>query len=198
MSCGRYMLPLLILPSCRHRVSRSALWYCTHFICVARSSLQAHQVYAREMETCSACRRADDGTGLRKPRVRTAEQIQLFGESDVSAMFPNRLMGVGDPLLLCKRTGCMLKLFGQRENRKRKSHAAGPRERRSCTQVPEPVGHLQRRPYDRYCTSPAAVDALVAEVHITGLVLDMCGGRTDAVALRLGVTCSVVTNDLRR
>ncbi|CAN0123014.1 unnamed protein product, partial [Pylaiella littoralis] len=54
-----------------------------------------------------------------------------------------------------------------------------------------------RRPYDRYCTSPAAVDALVAEVSIEGLVLDMCGGRTDAVAVRLGETCTVVTNDVR-
>ncbi|CAM9119159.1 unnamed protein product, partial [Hapterophycus canaliculatus] len=50
---------------------------------------------------------------------------------------------------------------------------------------------------DRYCTSPAAVDALLAEVCVEGLVLDMCGGREDAVALRLGPTCTVVTNDVR-
>ncbi|CAM9160432.1 unnamed protein product [Hapterophycus canaliculatus] len=106
-------------------------------------------------------------------------------------------MGVGDPLVLCKRAGCMLRLLEQRENRERKSDASVPRKRRSSTQVPEPVRHLQRRPYDRYCTSPAAVDALVAEVSIDGLVLDMCGGRTYAVALRLGETCTVVTNDVR-
>lgn len=150
------------------------------------------------METCSACRRADDGTGLRKPRQRRAEQIHEFGgESDVSVMFPNRLMGVGDPLVLCKRRDCMLRLLERRENRERKPHAPGTRKRRSLTHVPEPVLTLQRRPYDRYCTSPAAVDALVAEVSIEGLVLDMCGGRTDAVAVRLGETCTVVTNDVR-
>ncbi|CAM9721551.1 unnamed protein product, partial [Pylaiella littoralis] len=54
-----------------------------------------------------------------------------------------------------------------------------------------------RRPFDRYCTSPSAVDALVAEVSIEGVVLDMCGGRMDAVALRLGLSCTVVTNDVR-
>lgn len=111
-------------------------------------------------------------------------------------MFPSLSMAVNDPLLLCKRAGCVLKLFEQRENKERKLHVQ-PRKNRRSVQVPEPVGHLQRRPFDRYCTSPAAVDALVAEVTIQGLVLDMCGGRTDAVALRLGVSCTVVTNDVR-
>ncbi|CAM9179781.1 unnamed protein product [Pylaiella littoralis] len=151
-----------------------------------------------EMEVCSACRRADDGTGLRKPRPRTAERIHQFGgESDVLVLFPKRLMASDDPLLLCKRTGCLLKLFEQRENSERAKHAGGPRKRRSSTQVPEPVAHLQRRPFDRYCTSPSAVDALVAEVSIEGVVLDMCGGRMDAVALRVGLSCTVVTNDVR-
>lgn len=112
-------------------------------------------------------------------------------------MFPTRLVSINDPLLLCKRTGCLLKLFEQRENRERKLHTAGPRKKRTSPQVPEPVGHIKRRAYDRYCTSPAAVDALVSEVSIEGLVLDMCGGSTDAVALRLGLSCTVVTNDVR-
>ena len=57
--------------------------------------------------------------------------------------------------------------------------------------------HLKRRAFDRYCTSPEAISALLAEVVIEGLVLDMCGGPGDAVATMLGETCSVVTNDIR-
>ncbi|CAN0277076.1 unnamed protein product [Pylaiella littoralis] len=57
--------------------------------------------------------------------------------------------------------------------------------------------HLKRRHLDRYCTSPAAVEALVAEVRIEGVVLDMCGGREDAVAVILVTSCTVATNDVR-
>lgn len=39
--------------------------------------------------------------------------------------------------------------------------------------------------------------ALLAEVDIKGLVLDMCGGPGDAVATVLEPICSVVTNDIR-
>ncbi|CAM9634333.1 unnamed protein product [Pylaiella littoralis] len=49
---------------------------------------------------------------------------------------------------------------------------------------------------DRYCTSPEAVDALLGAVGITGCVLDMCCGPTDAVATRLRSTSEVLTNDV--
>ncbi|CAN0435503.1 unnamed protein product, partial [Pylaiella littoralis] len=49
---------------------------------------------------------------------------------------------------------------------------------------------------DRYRTSPEAVGALLDAVHITGCVLDMCGGPGDAVATRLEGTCEVLTNDV--
>lgn len=184
---------LLSLPSssCHRDMSCCSLQPGAQLLCFSSCAHAA-------MGVCCACHRADDGAGLRQPRPRTAERIHRFcGESGVRALFPTRLTASNDPLLLCKRTGCLLKLFEQRENSERKQHTAGPRKKRSSTHVPEPVGHLKRRPFDRYCTSPAAVDALVAEVSIEGLVLDMCGGRTDAVALCLGLSCTVVTNDVR-
>ena len=67
---------------------------------------------------------------------------------------------------------------------------------RTLGQVPEPVTHLRRTPFDRYCTSPEAMEALLGEIEVTGRVLDMCGGPGDAVAVILGSTCTVVTNDV--
>ncbi|CAB1114184.1 unnamed protein product [Ectocarpus sp. CCAP 1310/34] len=52
------------------------------------------------------------------------------------------------------------------------------------------LSRTTRRRLDRYCTSPAAVDALRAAVAITGCVLDMCGGPEDAVAQGFGGTCT--------
>ena len=63
-------------------------------------------------------------------------------------------------------------------------------------QVPEAVMHLQRRPFDRCCTSSEAIGALLEAVDVTGRVQGMCGGPSDAVALILGPTCTVVTNDV--
>ncbi|CAN0267361.1 unnamed protein product [Ectocarpus sp. 4 AP-2014] len=54
----------------------------------------------------------------------------------------------------------------------------------------------RQRPRTVYCTSPEAVDALLGAVDITGCVLDMCGGPTDAVATRLRSTCEILTNDV--
>ncbi|CBN77345.1 expressed unknown protein [Ectocarpus siliculosus] len=62
--------------------------------------------------------------------------------------------------------------------------------------APAPQTHLRRRWLDRYCTSPEAVDALLGAVDITGCVLDMCGGPTDAVATRLRSACEILTNDV--
>ncbi|CAN0114147.1 unnamed protein product, partial [Hapterophycus canaliculatus] len=54
-----------------------------------------------------------------------------------------------------------------------------------------------RRPLDRYYTSPEAVTALLAEVEIQRLVLDICGGPDGAVATILEPSCRVLTNDIR-
>ncbi|CAM9339608.1 unnamed protein product [Pylaiella littoralis] len=92
----------------------------------------------------------------------------------------------------------MLKLLEARETKERKQQSIHqPGTKRKNFFVPEPVMHLKRRHLDRYCTSPAAVEALVAEVRIEGVVLDMCGGREDAVAVILGTSCTVATNDVR-
>ncbi|CAB1103775.1 unnamed protein product [Ectocarpus sp. CCAP 1310/34] len=64
------------------------------------------------------------------------------------------------------------------------------------TCAPEPVKQLKRRCFDRYCTSPTALEALLGVVSISGCVLDMCGGPGDAVVTRLRDTCQVLTNDV--
>ncbi|CAN0479926.1 unnamed protein product [Ectocarpus sp. 12 AP-2014] len=57
----------------------------------------------------------------------------------------------------------------------------------------KPVSGLGRV---EYCTSPEAMDAFLGAVDITGCVLDMCGGPTDAVVTRLRSTCEILTNDM--
>ncbi|CAN0437501.1 unnamed protein product [Pylaiella littoralis] len=125
---------------------------------------------------CGACLSGDDGSGIRAPRARAAERIYAFArEPEISAMFPNRTFGGEDTLRLCKRKGCMLKLLEARKTKERKQQSIHqPGTKRKNFFVPEPVMHLKRRHLDRYCTSPAAVEALVAEVRIEGVVLDMC------------------------
>ncbi|CAB1109424.1 unnamed protein product [Ectocarpus sp. CCAP 1310/34] len=71
-----------------------------------------------------------------------------------------------------------------------------PRHATGMWTLPEPQTHLKRRWLDRYCTSPEAVEALLGAVSITGCILDMCGGPTDAVATRLRPTCEVFTKDV--
>ncbi|CAM9996857.1 unnamed protein product [Ectocarpus sp. 12 AP-2014] len=58
------------------------------------------------------------------------------------------------------------------------------------------VEFRRQRPRAVYCTSPEAMDALLGAVDITGCVLDMCCGPTDAVTTRLRSTCEILTNDM--
>lgn len=130
------------------------------------------------------------------------ERIQDFvGEGSVSAKFPRLVFSSDRPFLLCKRAGCLLDLYSKQEMKRRKrihGHALSSASKRAHVRgPPEPAKHLNRRPLDRYCTSPEAVTALLAEVEIKGLVLDICGGPDDAVATILEPSCRVVTNDIR-
>ncbi|CAN0001145.1 unnamed protein product [Pylaiella littoralis] len=108
-------------------------------------------------------------------------------------------------LVLCRRLACLLHLYKKHEQRASKDRskdrrarkaARTPRHAKGWVGAPEPQTHLKRRWLDRYCTSPEAVDALLGAVGITGCVLDMCGGPTDAVATRLRSTSEVLTNDV--
>ncbi|CAN0552630.1 unnamed protein product, partial [Ectocarpus sp. 12 AP-2014] len=74
--------------------------------------------------------------------------------------------------------------------------ARTPRYAKGWRTAPKPQTHLRRRWLDRYCTSPEAMDAFLGAVDITGCVLDMCGGPTDAVVTRLRSTCEILTNDM--
>lgn len=130
----------------------------------------------------------------------TAGILEFASEGCVSEQLPQLHSSRDHPFLLCKRAGCLLDLFNKEKLKERdgvrkirssngkRTHVYGP---------PEPATHLKRRHVDRYCTSPEAVTALLAEVVIEGLVLDMCGGPEDAIATILERTCSVVTNDIR-
>lgn len=152
-----------------------------------------------EIETCSACHREADGSGFRQPRSRVEARIRQFatehGSSETSSTLTPANNGY---LLLCKRAGCLLDLFSKEERRASlQQRLSSTRNRSHAFSMPEPVSPRKRLTLDRYCTSPEAMRALVANVHIRGLVLDMCGGPGDAVATTLESTCRVVTNDIR-
>lgn len=152
---------------------------------------------------CSAC--LECGEYLRHIRARTGELVRTFvDEAGIADRFPGFQSGAAGPglLALCKRSRCLLELYKKHELAQSKERVARrakqtPRHSRKWSAAPEPVTHDKRRRFDRYCTSPEAVDALRYAVAITVCVLDMCGGPQDAVALGFGSTCEVVTNDVR-
>lgn len=123
-------------------------------------------------------------------------------ETGITETFPGpAVLSNTTPLVLCKRAGCLLKLYDKRVKEVSRGRIALklkrlPAARARWTASPEPVRHLQRRHLDRYCTSVAAVEVLLNAVDISGRVLDMCGGPGDAVARLLGATCEIVTNDV--
>ncbi|CAB1111833.1 unnamed protein product [Ectocarpus sp. CCAP 1310/34] len=151
---------------------------------------------------CSAC--LECGEDFRQTRARTGELLRSFvDEAGLADRFPGFQSGAAGPNLfaLCKRSGCLLELYKKHEwarSRERVARKAKqtPRHSRTWSAAPEPVTHHKRRRFDRYCTSPEAVDALRDAVAITGCVLDMCGGPDDAVAMGFGGTCEVLTNDV--
>ncbi|CAB1110988.1 unnamed protein product [Ectocarpus sp. CCAP 1310/34] len=134
-------------------------------------------------------------------RERTGGNVRSFVEAaGVADKFP--ALKCGDPdvdkLVLCKRGGCLLELFVL--NKQKESRAPSKRRAKrgpKWTCAPEPVKQLKRRCFDRYCTSPAALEALLGDVSISGCVLDTCGGAGDAIVTRLRDTCQVLTNDVR-
>lgn len=123
-------------------------------------------------------------------------------ETGITENYPGpAMLSTTAPLVLCKRAGCLLKLYDKRMKKLSKERVARrlkrlPAARARWTAPPEPARQLQRRHLDRYCTSDAAVEVLLKTVDITGSVLDMCGGPGDAVARLLGATCELVTNDV--
>ncbi|CAB1109602.1 unnamed protein product [Ectocarpus sp. CCAP 1310/34] len=141
-------------------------------------------------------------------RPRTSSQVRAFvDEIGIANQFPALDEGGlgASTLTLCKRSGCLLQLYKKHEQRMSKERSKDRRARKAAQTprhatgmwtVPEPQTHLKRRWLDRYCTSPEAVEALLGAVSITGCILDVCGGPTDAVATRLGPTCEVLTNDV--
>ncbi|CAB1103497.1 unnamed protein product [Ectocarpus sp. CCAP 1310/34] len=78
-----------------------------------------------------------------------------------------------DKLVLCERAGCLLELFvlnQQRESRAPTKRRAKRGPKWTC--AAEPVKQLKRWCFDCYCTLPAALEALLGVVSISGLSPD--------------------------
>lgn len=129
---------------------------------------------------CAACLSEDDGSGLRFPRERAAGRIYAFAsEPQVSALFPDRRFHTRDPLRLCKRKTCILKLLEARETKARRQFSRNqPRAKRQNSGVPEPVMHMKRRHLAVQQSSSTAQQSSTAVQHTTAVEMQHAPQRT--------------------